>query len=89
MFVCVCTYTALSPDLRGRFQPGGAHFFVFLFWIREENNFLRFTDSFLFYVEFSIFEKFIFDFVLMIGLEFLSQVGSIRKSIKKAIFIKK
>ena len=28
----------------------------------EENNFLWFPDSFLFYVELSNFEKFIFDF---------------------------
>ena len=31
----------------------------FLYPIREENNFLWFNDSFLFYIEFFIFEKFI------------------------------
>ena len=49
--VCVCVCLCVS----------GLIFFCFLFWIQEENNFLWFTDSFLFYVEFLIFEKFIFE----------------------------
>ena len=31
VYVCVCVCTALSPHLRGRFYPGGAHFFLFFY----------------------------------------------------------
>ena len=37
-------------------------FVFFLFRMGEENNFLWFTDSFLFYVEFLIIGKFIYEF---------------------------
>ena len=64
VFVCVCVRIPLYLRIyEVDFNRAVLIFFcVFLFRIREENNFLWFTDSFLFYVEFSIFEKFIFDF---------------------------
>ena len=63
--VCVCVCVRIPLYLRifaVDFNRVGLIFFVFLFRIREEYNFLWFTDSFLFYVAFSIFEKFIFVF---------------------------
>ena len=58
---CVYVYRFISGSTRSILTGWDSFFFVFLFRIREENNFIWFTDSFLFYVEFSIFEKFIFD----------------------------
>ena len=45
--------------------------FFFLFRMGEENNFLWFTDSFLFYGEFLIFVKFIFELFEWLVLNFL------------------
>ena len=63
VYVCVCMYVYrfISGSTRS-ISTGWISFFCFLFRMGEENNFLWFTDSLLFYVEFLIFEKFIIEF---------------------------
>ena len=61
--VRACVYRFISGSTRSILTERGSLFFVFvLFRIREENNFVWFTDTFLFYVEFLILEKFVCKF---------------------------
>ena len=64
MCVCVCVSIPLYLWNYAVDFDRSPHFFVFffLFCIREEHNFLLFTESFLFYFEFLIFVKFVFEF---------------------------
>ena len=64
MYVCVCVCVCVRLDLSFYsvdFNRRVLIFFVFFVWWRVKNPFFDRADAFLFYFEFSIFSKFIFD----------------------------
>ena len=86
----MCVYVCIRLDLSFYsvdFNRRVLIFFVFFVWWRVKNPLSDWVDAFLFYFEFSIFSKFIFDFFLMIESRYLNRMGS--KRIKIHIFSKK
>ena len=74
--MCVCLYAWISVSIRS-ILTGEFSFSSFSLCLRVKNPFFDWADAFLFYFEFSMFSKFIFDFFLMIGSRYLNRMGSI------------